>query len=390
MATQEPLPPAADAGSSKPQFRLIAHVDMDSFYASAELRRNAALKGKPVIIGADPKEGKGRGVVLTCNYPARRFGVRSAMPISEAWRLCPQAVYLPPDFAYYDEVSEEVMKIIRGKTEAFEQVSIDEAFVDLTGVAESLQQALVWAANLKTELWTKTGLTCSMGLAENKSAAKIATDIQKPDGVTVVPAGRTKEWLAPLLITVIPGVGEKTEQILKEKGVARVGDLQRMELDAVKRLLGRSGVWLWEVANGLEREDVKEHALKSLSTERTFYEDGGWDAVERAVDELAGELVGRAKGAGITFRRVGVKIRFRGAGRFETHTKETRLPAHSNSETLMKEEALSLIRTFRNRKEPVRLVGVRVSELGRDAAPQSEMTSWMEKKGEGKVQAPGA
>ncbi len=380
MPLQEPIPPAAGSGLSAPPARLIAHIDMDSFYASAEVRRNLPLKDKPVVIGADPKEGKGRGVVLTCNYHARKFGVRSAMPISEAWRLCPQAVYLPPDFAYYEEVSEEVMKIIRSKVEAFEQVSIDEAFVDLTGVTESLQQAIVWIGNLKTELWVKTGMTCSVGLAENKSAAKIATDLQKPDGVTVIPPGATRAQLAPLPITVIPGVGVKTEAALKEKGVSTVGALSRMELDAVKRLLGRSGVWLWEVANGLEREDVREHALKSLSTERTFYEDGAWDAVELAVGELAGELAGRAKGAGITFRRVGVKIRFRG---FETHTKETKLPAHTTSEDLLRQEALLLIRTFRQAKKPVRLVGVRVSDLGRDLAAQTEMTSWMEKKGEG-------
>jgi DNA polymerase IV (DinB-like DNA polymerase) len=386
VAPDEHEPPSsAEVPSLGPvtPVRWIAHIDMDSFYASAEVRRNQTLKDKPVVIGADPKEGKGRGVVLTCNYHARRSGVRSAMPISEAWRLCPQAVYLPPDFAYYEELSGDVMRLIRGKVEAFEQVSIDEAFVDLTGVAGSLEQALVWIANLKTELWTKTGLTCSVGLAENKSAAKIATDLQKPDGVTVIAPGRTKDELARLPITVIPGVGAKTEQVLKEKGVTKVGDLQRMELGVVKRLLGRSGVWLWEVANGVEREEVREHALKSLSTERTFYEDAGWDAVERAVGELAGELAERAKGSGITFRRVGVKIRFRAAGRFETHTKENRLAAHSSSETLMKEEALSLLRSFRGRKDPVRLVGVRVSELGRDLAAQSEMTSWMEKKGDG-------
>jgi DNA polymerase IV (DinB-like DNA polymerase) len=350
---------------------------MDSFYASAEVRRNPELKEKPVVIGADPKEGKGRGVVLTCNYHARKFGVRSAMPISEAWRLCPQAVYLPPDFSYYDEVSEEVMGIIRGKVEAFEQVSIDEAFVDLSGVTGSLDEAVGWVGALKTELWMKAGLTCSVGVAENKSAAKIATDLQKPDGVTVIPPGATRARLAPLPITVIPGVGAKTEAVLAGKGVATVGDLAGMKLDAVRRLLGRSGIWLWEVANGIERDEVKEHAVKSLSTERTFYEDAeGWDAVERVVDELAVELASRARGAGITFRRVGIKVRFRG---FETHTREARLAAHSSSETLIRQEALSLLRAFRNRKEPVRLVGVRVSELGRELAAQSEITAWMEK-----------
>ena len=380
VPSQEPIPFAADSGPSARPVRLIAHVDMDSFYASAEVRRNPPLKDKPVVIGANPKEGKGRGVVLTCNYHARKFGVRSAMPISEAWRLCPQAVYLPPDFAYYEEVSNEVMQLIRGKVEGFEQVSIDEAFVDLTGVAGSVDEAAGWVTALKTELWVKTGLTCSVGLAENKSAAKIATDLHKPDGITVIPPGLTKETLAPLAITVIPGVGAKTESVLKEKGVTKVGDLQRLELDAVKRLLGRSGVWLWDVANGLEREEVREHAMKSLSTERTFYEDAeGWDEVERVAEGLASELAKRTREARVTFRRVGVKIRFRG---FETHTKEVKLPAHSNSEELLRQEALSLLRGFRNRNEPVRLVGLRVSELGLEMAVQTDMTAWM-KEGSG-------
>jgi len=359
--------------------RTIFHVDMDSFYASAEIRRNPALKDKPVIIGADPKEGKGHGVVLTCNYTARRFGVRSAMPISEAWRLCPTAEYLTPDFGYYDQVSAEVMEIIKVRADSFEQVSIDEAFVDLSKTTGSLEKALVWVANLKTELWTRTNMTCSVGLAETKSAAKIATDLQKPDGVTVIPPGQTKRWLAPLQISVIPGVGTKTEQVLKGKGIATIGDLQQHQKDEAKRLLGRSGVWIWEVANGLEREQVKEHTMKSLSTERTFYEDKPWEEVEAVLDELSAELGSRVNADGLTFRRVGVKIRFRG---FETRTKEAKLPANTTSVTLLKQEASTLLRSFNQRGEPVRLVGVRVSELGRELSAQSEMTSWMEKKEE--------
>ena len=371
----EALSPVGE-GQSKPEIRLIAHIDMDSFYASAEIRRKPALKDKPVIIGADPQEGKGHGVVLTCNYTARRYGVRSAMPISEAWGLCPMAIYLNPDFEYYDKVSTEVMEMIKGRVDSFEQVSIDEAFVDLSKTAGSLEKALMWVANLKTELWTKTSMTCSVGLAETKSAAKIATDLQKPDGVTVIPPGQTKTWLAPLPISVIPGVGAKTEQVLKGKGITKVGDLQQLQKDEVKRLLGRSGVWIWEVANGLEREQVKEHAIKSLSTERTFYGDKSWEEVEASLDELAGELASRVVADKLTFRRVGVKIRFRG---FETHTKEAKLPAHSTSVTLLKQEALALLRSFNQRKEPVRLVGIKVSELGRAMSAQSEMTSWMEK-----------
>ncbi|MBI2648158.1 MAG: hypothetical protein HYW93_00680, partial [Thaumarchaeota archaeon] len=152
--------------------RIIAHIDLDSFYASAEIRRNESLKNQPVIIGADPKEGKGRGVALTCNYIARRSGVRSGMPISQAWRLCPQAVFIRPDFEYYELLSMQVMQILRSKGGKFEQVSIDEAFVDLSSVLNSYSEVRGWVKNLKEGLAEKTGLTCSVGVAENKSSAK--------------------------------------------------------------------------------------------------------------------------------------------------------------------------------------------------------------------------
>lgn len=371
LAEQEPR--------TTPHF--IAHIDMDSYYASAEARRNPAIKDKPVVVGADPKEGKGRGVVISCNYAARRYGLRSAMPISEAWRLCPEALYLLPDFDYYESLSNEVMNVIRGRVKLFEQVSIDEAFVDLEGVAGSLDEANAWMLQLKEELRSRTGLTCSIGLAETKSAAKIATDMHKPDGITIIPPGETKKGLAALPISVIPGVGVKTELALKELGLSKVGDLQTMEVDFVKRRLGATGVWLWNVANGLDVEPVREHELKSLSTERTFEEDTlDWTLVDKMVTELASELANRAQLAHVIFRKVGVKIRFRG---FETHTRESRMATFSNDEKVVSREARSMLREFQAKKLPVRLVGLKISELKGEMADQSSMTSWIEKKGEG-------
>jgi DNA polymerase IV (DinB-like DNA polymerase) len=354
---------------------------MDSFYASAESRRDATLKDKPVVIGADPKEGKGRGVVISCNYAARRFGLRSAMPISEAWRLCPSAVYLRPDFEYYESLSNNVMKIIRSRVAVFEQVSIDEAFVDLAGSANSFDDAGAWVGRLKEELKSETGLTCSIGLAENKSAAKIATDMHKPDGITIIAPGRIKETLAPLPVSVIPGVGLKTELALKDLGVSKVGDLQATEIDLVKRQLGTSGVWLWEVANGLEDEPVREHELKSLSTERTFEEDtDNWNLVEELVGELSSELAGRAQMSHVTFRKVGIKVRFSG---FETHTRETRLATYTMDGSVIARESRSMLREFQGKKLPVRLVGLKISDLRGESADQTSMTAWMEKNGEG-------
>jgi len=372
---------ARDTTLSKPQNRLIAHIDMDSFYASAEVRRNSSLRDRPVVIGADPKEGKGRGVVVSCNYAARKFGIRSATPISEAWRLCPQAAYLPPDFEYYESLSNDVLQIIRSRAAKFKKVSIDEAFVDLTGAVSSLREAEARVRELKEELRMKTDLTCSVGLAENKSAAKIATDLHKPDGVTVVPPGETKRFLASLSIGVIPGVGAKTELTLKDLGVTKVSDLQSLEVEVVRRRLGRSGMWIWEVANAIEREEVEEHELKSLSTERTFQEDTeDWAAIERAVSELAQELAARVQNSHMAFRRVGLKIRFRG---FETHTKETKLRTRSSTTSVIGAEALSLLKSFRDKKRPVRLVGLKVSELNRESAIQTSMSAWIEKKERG-------
>lgn len=362
---------------SSPQ-RLIAHIDMDSFYASAEMKRHPDIAEMPVIIGADPKDGRGRGVVVSCNYAARRFGVRSAMPISEAWRLCPQACYLRPDFEYYETLSAEVMQLIRTRVARFEQVSIDEAFIDLTGVVTSVEDAEEWVRRLKAEMRAATGLTCSIGLAVNKSAAKIATDLHKPDGVTTIPPDETKERLGPLQATVIPGVGAKTAVALRELGVKTVGDLQRLDIDLVKRRLGRTGIWLWEVANGMEREDVAEHELKSLSTERTFEEDtGDWTLVESVARELATELASRAESAHLLFRRAGIKVRFRG---FETHTREARLATFSRDGEVLAKEVLSLLRQFRSGTRPVRLVGIRISELKREATDQATLTSWIDRR----------
>jgi DNA polymerase IV (DinB-like DNA polymerase) len=351
---------------------------MDSYYASAEARRDPTLGEKPVVIGAEPKEGKGRGVVISCNYAARKFGLRSAMPISEAWRLCPTAVYLRPDFEYYESLSDEVMKIIKGRVKVFEQVSIDEAFVDLKGVVDSFEVAMPWIARLKVDLHDRTGLTCSIGLAETKSAAKIATDLHKPDGITIIAPGTIKQTLESLPVTVIPGVGLKTELALNELGVTKVADLQALDVAFLKRRLGSTGVWLWNVANGLENEPVREHELKSLSTERTFEEDTeNWDLVDQLVKELASELAGRAQLTRVAFRKVGIKIRFRG---FETHTREARLATFSNEDSIIVKEARSMMREFQGKKMLVRLVGLRVSELMTESSDQTRMNEWMEKK----------
>jgi DNA polymerase IV (DinB-like DNA polymerase) len=350
---------------------------MDSFYASAEVVRDGSLKDKPVIIGADPKEGKGRGVVVSCNYVAREFGVRSAMPISRAWDLCPQGVYVRPDFGYYEALSNGVMEIIRSRSRTFEQVSIDEAFVDLSDSFSSVEDAVGWISALKIELREKTALTCSVGLAENKSTAKIATDINKPDGVTVVEPGKTAEFLRPLEIRRITGVGVKTELVLHNLGFKTIGDIQRADLQMLKSRLGKAGIWLWDVANGMEGEEVQEHPLKSLSTERTFAEDtSDWKIIEQTMKELSSELAERALAAHLTFGKISVKIRFRG---FETHTREAAHKSLESSPELLRKEAMTLLKEFSSSKKSVRLVGLKISDLRHETLDQAPITTWLEK-----------
>ncbi len=366
------MPEGAVLGESTNRF--VLHIDMDSFYASAEVRRDPNLAEKAVIVGADPREGKGRGVVVACNYVARSFGVRSGMPISEAYALCPTGVYVSPDFAYYENLSEAVMRIIHTYSPRFEQVSIDEAFLDVTEGVDNTSQALELVERLKRELKEETGLTCSVGVAESKSAAKIATDLNKPDKVTVVPRGGTKLFLAPLPIRRIAGVGQKTEELLHELGVATIGDLQKVDPSALKAPLGRTGLWLWRVANGIDTEEVRERPAKSLSTERTFYEDtSDWGVVEQLVDELASELAERARSTRQSFRRVGIKIRFRG---FETHTREKLLPVSSEEAKVIREEASALLQPFKSSSKKIRLVGVRISGLKMSVAAQSKIEDW--------------
>jgi len=357
-----------------PGNRFILHVDMDSFYASAEVQRNPGLADKPVIVGADPREGKGRGVVVACNYVARGYGVRSGMPISRAWALCPGAVYLRPDFDYYVSLSTKVMGVVRRFADKFEQVSIDEAFLDVSDQVKTPAAALSLVERMRHELKEKTGLTCSVGIAENKSAAKITTDINKPD--RVIPRGRTKEFLAPLPIGRITGVGRKTELLLQSLGITTIGDLQKDDEVQLGRRLGKTARWLLQVANGVERGEIREQPSRSLSTERTLEEDTtNWDVIERMVEAMADELASRATDARLSFKSVGIKIRFQG---FETHTRETRLVASTQDKGVIRREALLLLSRFSSGKKKVRLVGVRISGLRIMSTKQASIEHWME------------
>ena len=356
--------------------RIVFHVDLDAFYVSAEVKNDPKLRGLPVVVGADPEAGKGRGVVVACSYEARRFGLRSGMPISQAYRLCPGAVYMRPSWGLYEKTSEEVMATLKKLAPKFEQASIDEAFLDVTGMASDAESARALAQTVKDAVKKIHGLTCSVGVAPNKSAAKIASDRNKPDGLTVVPFDGVERFLALLPVSVVPGIGSKTQEFLREKGIATIGQLQALPGEQLLSWFGKNGVWLWGVIHGQENIEVRNQDMpKSLSIERTFKEDvtDFREVREEAADAVA-ELMRRVKSGGYLYKVCGIKIRFKG---FETHTREKSLKSHTDSESPLSDAVETLLREFEEEGRPVRLVGVRVADLQRASSGPSRLDDYL-------------
>jgi len=351
-------------------------VDLDAFYVSAEMREHPELKGLPVVVGADPDGGKGRGVVVACSYEARKFGLKSGMPISLAYRQCPQAKYIRPDWGLYERVSEEVMSTLRGFADKFEQGSIDEAFLDVSSKARDEASAAEVAKEVKKAIKDRHGLTCSIGVGPNKSSAKIASDRNKPDGLTVVPFNDVAGFLALLPIGVVPGIGKKTGDFLNEKGISTIEQLQKVEGKRLLSWFGKNGVWLWGVIHGEENVEVRQQEIpKSLSVERTFKEDmKDFREVRKEAADGVAELMRRVKSAGYSYRVAGIKIRFRG---FETHTREKSLVSHTDSDRPLLEAVDKLLDEFESKGRPVRLVGVRVADIQRSVSGPSRLDDWM-------------
>jgi DNA polymerase IV (archaeal DinB-like DNA polymerase) len=362
---------------SQSGWRAIFHVDLNAFYVSVEVKDNPSLKGLPVVVGADPGGGKARGVVMTSSYEARKLGLKSGMPISTAYRLAPEAVYLPPRWERYAEISGQVMDLLRNRADKFEQTGIDEAFLDVSDRTKNVDEAKELAMAIKKEVRDSLGITCSIGVAPNKSLAKIASDRQKPDGLTIVPFDDPKGFLAPLPVAVIPGVGPKMQAFLKEKGIATVGELQRVSGQELLKWFGKTGVWLWGVIQAEERLAVFERdMLKSMSVERTFGEDvEDFEHVYAQVDLEARELAERVREANVKFKVAGIKIRFKG---FQTFTREATLTGFTDSEEALRHETRILLKEFEAKKRPVRLVGVRVSGLKREKAELTRLDQWAE------------
>jgi len=342
--------------------RIIFHVDMDHFFTAVEERERPEFKGKSVIVGADPKEGEGRGVVSTCNYEARKFGVKSGMPISRAWKLCSEAVYLPVNYELYKKVSREIMSILRKYADKFEQWGIDEAFLDVTSRVSSCEEAEVLAHQIKMEILENEGLTCSVGIGPNKLVAKIASDFQKPDGLTVVKEEDVEKFLAPLRVRKLLWVGRKTEQKLKRIGINTIGDLANYDPAVLTENFGVMGTQLHLMAHGVDRSEVEERGeVKSISRDVTFEEDtDDLEFVLKTLDRLSEEVHKDVSKQNFCFKTVTVKVRYEN---FETHTHGKTLSFVTDRLQDLQKTAKELVQGYLRSYRKIRLVGVRVSNF---------------------------
>lgn|SRR5208337_1573010 len=350
--------------------RMILHLDMDSFYASVEVHHQPDLAGKPVVVGADPKQGKGRGVVSTCSYEARAFGIRSAMPVSQAFFLCPHAIFLPPDFSRYTKASAGVMEILGSYAYPLEQVSIDEAFLDISPLG-NYDEARSLTGEIKTAIYRQLGLSCSIGIAPSKLVAKIASDFKKPDGLTVVEPAAIQEFLDPMPVRKIPGIGKKTETALFELGIRTIGELARYDIQVLIGTFGRGAVLLRLVSMGIDDSEViARDGMKSISRETTFETDtDSTDALLRAIDILAEEVHAALADEQLRFRTLTVKVRFQG---FVTKTKSRSLPHYSRDPAALRSHAHNLFRELYDGRK-IRLIGIRVSSFEKSDVRQTTL-----------------
>ncbi len=347
--------------------RAIAHVDMDAFYAAIEQRDHPELRGRPVIVGADPR---GRGVVSAASYEARVFGVRSAMPISRAARLCPHAAFRPVDMATYRRVSQQIMAILADFSPLVEPLSVDEAFVDLTGGATLFGSPVEAVRAIKRRIREETGLIASAGLAPNKFLAKVASELEKPDGLVVVAPGDEARFLAPLSVERVWGVGRVTAGALRELGFTTVGQLQRAPRAMLARRFGAHGEHLHDLAFGRDDRPVDPLGLpKSVGAEETFGADTTDAERLRATLRAQAERVAAELRAGaFAASRVTLKLRLQP---FETHTRSvTGEPTQDGLELYRR--ALALLEREPVTR-PVRLIGLSASRLGPAGAGQLDL-----------------
>jgi len=352
-----PGPPRPQAGQEAP--RCIVHLDLDAFYAAVEVIEHPEYKGQPIVIGGRPNE---RGVVATASYPARAYGVRSAMPMARALQLCPHAIVLPPRHDVYRRYSRRVMELLHQVTGQFEQISIDEAFLDLSAQLSSDQssdweQGIDVARDLQAQVRARVGLSASLGVATNKLVAKVASDRDKPGGLTVVHPGDEAAFLAPLPVRVLWGIGPVTAGKLAEMGVTTVGELAALPERDLYARFGKQGRVMARHARGIDRRPIKtEHEAKSISQERTFARDLADErAIKRELWQLCQGVSQRLQAANLAACTLSIKLRY---ANFDTLTRQITLQVATDNDQTIYRTALLLLQRAWQRGQAVRLLGV--------------------------------
>ena len=337
--------------------RRIIHMDLDSFFVSVERLMDSSLIGKPVIIGGTSD----RGVVASCSYEARKFGVHSAMPGKLAKQMCPQAVFIRGDMDLYSKHSNLVTEIIKERSPLVEKASIDEHYVDITGMDRFVKSSMLWTHELRSEIIQQTGLPISFGLSVNKTVSKVATGEAKPNGEKHVDAGIERLFLAPLSIKKIPGIGGKTYSLLRNMGVEKVETIQQMPMLMMQKVMGENGEMIWKKANGIDNSPVVPYAeQKSMSSETTFDKDTTdieqlKRVLMRMIEKLAFELRKSRKVTGC----VTLKLRY---SDFQTHTFQSRIE-YTASDHVLLNKVLELFKKNYSRRVLIRLIGIKFSNL---------------------------
>lgn len=340
--------------------RIVMHLDMDAFFASVEIVKNPALKGKPVVVGGNPD---GRGVVSTASYEARKFGVYSSLSLYEARKRCPDAIFLEGDFASYRAYSEQVIAIMESFTQHIEVVGIDEAYLDVSETAPHFGGALKLAKLLREEIFKQTSLPCSVGIGANKLIAKIASGLAKPNGLYDIPAGQEAAFLAPLPIQTLPGVGTKTQAALNREGLKTVADLQALGMDTLIDRYGAYGYYFYLACHGRDQRPVEsEHQPpKSIGAETTFDVDQeDREVLIEALSELFEKAYKRLRRHRMRARGVSLKLRF---SDFHTITRSRTFQSHTNEREFLYSQLIDFFNAIHNVSVPLRLIGLSFEKL---------------------------
>lgn len=350
------------SGDRSGEHRWILHIDMDAFYASVEQRDQPAYRGRPVIVGADPQDGRGRGVVSAASYEARTFGIHSALPISQAYRRCPEGVFLPVRMSRYQEVSSHIFRIFGRYTDLVEPLSLDEAFLDVTGSLRLFGSAEAIGRRIQTEILTETELGASVGIATNKFVAKVASDLRKPHGFVVVPPGQAAHFLQPLPIERLWGVGPKTAGRLRQMGLMTIGELAARPQLELAAALGPLGAHLWDLAQGIDtREVIPEEPAQSVGAETTFPEDTADPIrIRQTVLALSEGVARRLRVEAIQAGALTLKLRDE---TFRTQTRSVSLSEPTDQSQDLYQTALMLLERLPFSGRKVRLLGVTASRL---------------------------